>query len=110
MKQFFQRVWKEDEGVLSFEWILLTTLLTIGVIGGIVAIRDTIIDEFGDIAQAYQNLDQSYIILDPQTILVHDDLISGAANSSFLDSQAYEDCFRTPIAPQQAAMDDGLGS
>ena len=28
-------IWREDDGVLSFEWTLLLTLLTIGVVGGL---------------------------------------------------------------------------
>ena len=32
MKRCIQRMWTEDDGVLSFEWILLVTLLTIGIV------------------------------------------------------------------------------
>ena len=39
------RLWREDEGVLTFEWIMLLTLLVIGVIGGVAGIRDAIIHE-----------------------------------------------------------------
>ena len=35
MKRLMQRMWTEDDGVLSFEWTLLVTLLTIGVVGGL---------------------------------------------------------------------------
>ena len=35
----------EDEGVLTFEWIMLLTLLVIGVIGGVAGIRDAISQE-----------------------------------------------------------------
>ena len=95
MKSFMKRMWMEDEGVLSFEWILLVTLLTIGIVGGIAAARDAIIDEFGDVAQAMLNLDQSYIINHPLTIYVHDDLASGvAADSAFVDRIVFDDCER----------------
>ena len=39
------RVWTEDDGVLAFEWILLVTLLTIGIVGGIAGVRDAVIDD-----------------------------------------------------------------
>ena len=52
MKMVFARMWKEQDGVLSFEWVLLVTLLTFGVVSGIAASRDAIIDELGDVAQA----------------------------------------------------------
>ena len=32
MKKYMQRIWSEDDGVLSFEWVLLVTLLTIGIV------------------------------------------------------------------------------
>ena len=52
MKTALVSMWKEDDAVLSFEWVLLVTLLTIGIVGGIASARDAIIDELGDVAQA----------------------------------------------------------
>ena len=87
MKRCIQRMWTEDDGVLSFEWILLVTLLTIGIVGGIAAARDAIIAEFGDVAEAMHALDQSYVVNYPLEITVHDDTASGAAaNSKFVDN------------------------
>ncbi len=105
MKNLVQRMWKEEEGVLSFEWILLVTLLTVGIVGGVAAARDAIVDEFGDVAEAMLNLDQSYMINDPLTVYVHDTLQSGnAANSAFVDDFNYVDCDRAlplPVGSQQ---------
>ena len=99
MKQLLTKVWMEDEGVLSFEWILLVTLLTIGIVGGIAAARDAIIDEFGDVAQAMMNLDQSYVINHPLKIAIHDTLASGvAADSAFQDTIVFDDCNRVTSA------------
>ena len=55
-----KRMWSDDEGVLTFEWILLLTLLVIGVIGGIAGIRDALIHEGESVAMAVVSLDQSY--------------------------------------------------
>ena len=44
MNKFLTQVWKEEDGVLTFEWVLLVTLLTIGVVSGIAGARDAIID------------------------------------------------------------------
>jgi len=60
VKRFLVRVWGEDHGVLSFEWILLVTLLVIGIVGGLSAVRDAVIDELGDVAEATGVIDQSY--------------------------------------------------
>ena len=94
MKCFVNCIWIEDDGVLTFEWVLLVTLLTIGVIGGIAAARDAIIDELGDVAQAMLNLDQTYTVLHPLVVEVHDTADQGASNSSFNDLAIYEDCDR----------------
>ena len=59
---FCQRVWREDDGVLSFEWTLIATLLTLGLVSGLAAARDGFIDELGDVAEGLICLDQSYSI------------------------------------------------
>ena len=106
----FNRIWIEDDGVLTFEWVLLVTLLTVGIIGGISAARDAIIDELGDVSQAMLNLDQTYTVMSPLVIQVHDTLNQGASNSSFNDSAIYEDCDRFSNNSGQTSgdiIDDG---
>ncbi len=98
MKSVANRMWKEDEGVLSFEWVLLVTLLTIGIVSGIAGARDAVIDELGDVAQAMLALDQSYTVDFPLEVVVHAPSTSGASDSAFTDAMAYTDCDRT-VAP-----------
>jgi Flp pilus assembly pilin Flp len=95
MKKVLARVWKEEDGVLSFEWILLVTLLTFGIVSGVAGARDAIIDEFGDVAQAMLALDQSYTIDFPLQVIVHAATTSSASDSSFTDALIYTDCGRT---------------
>ena len=60
------------------------TLLTIGIIGGLAAARDAIIDELGDVAQAMLAVDQSYTIDFPLSVAVHElTLISSSSDSQF---------------------------
>ena len=99
MKNVLARVWKEEDGVLSFEWVLLVTLLTIGIVSGLAGARDAIIDELGDVAQAMLALDQSYTIDFPLNVDVHTIDSSSASDSSFLDALLYIDCART-TAPE----------
>ena len=95
MKHLINRMWTEDDGVLSFEWILLVTLLTIGLVSGITAARDAIIDEFGDVAQAMLALDQTYCIDFPLNVVVHtNSTLSSSSNSEFEDSAKFFDCDR----------------
>ena len=108
MKMVLARMWKEEDGVLSFEWILLITVLVIGIVGGVAAARDAIIDEFGDVAQAMLALDQSYTINNPLTVFVHElNTPSGnASDSAFTDAAIYADCARIPELAGQADQAD----
>ena len=109
MKATLKRMWREEEGVLTFEWVLLVTLLTIGVVSGVAGARDAIIDELGDVAQAMLALDQSYRIDFPLEVVVHAPTDSSASDSTFIDALFYEDCGRTslPQAPTQILNGDG---
>jgi Flp pilus assembly pilin Flp len=111
MKNVLARMWKEEDGVLSFEWVLLVTLLTIGIVGGLTAARDAIIDELGDVAQAMLAVDQSYTIAFPLLVIVHDPTqLSSASDSAFTDALLFSDCTRaTAPAGQAAQTDEGGG-
>jgi Flp pilus assembly pilin Flp len=106
MKKILARMWKEQDGVLSFEWVLLVTLLTIGIVGGVAAARDAIIDELGDVAQAMLALDQSYSIDFPLYVEVHAPTTSGASDSEFTDAALYSDCSRAAVPVGQADLTD----
>ena len=90
-----RRLIYDDEGVLTFEWILLLTLIVIGVIGGIAAIRDAIIHESQGVVGAMVSLDQGYEVTPPLGVSV-DSLTptgsgctSSASFSSFRDSATW---------------------
>jgi len=89
-----KQIWIEEDGVLSFEWVLLTTLLTLGIVGGVSAARDAIIDELGDAAQVMLAVDQSYHIAFPLAAAVHAANASGSSDSTFTDAAAFTDCGR----------------
>jgi Flp pilus assembly pilin Flp len=105
MNLLIQRMWKEEEGVLSFEWTLLTTLLVIGIVGGLSAARDAIIDELGDTAQVMQAVDQSYHIGFPLAVAVHVATTTSASDSDFTDALIYSDCDRSTLIGQDAVDD-----
>lgn len=55
------RLWHEDVGaIVSAEIVLIMTLLVIGMIVGLKSLRDSIVTELADIAQAFANFDQSF--------------------------------------------------
>jgi hypothetical protein len=99
-------LWLEDDGVLSFEWLTLTTLLVIGIVGGLAAARDAVIDELGDVAQAMLALDGSYTISYPLQLAVSSNggppvVVGKASDSGFIDVLVFRDCDRLlqEIAP-----------
>jgi len=103
MMQKLNQLWREDDGVLSFEWTLLVTLLTFGIVGGLAAARDAIIDELGDVAQAMLALDHSMTIDFPLSVIVHDASdVSSASDSAFTDAAAFTDCARDASNEGQA--------
>jgi Flp pilus assembly pilin Flp len=104
------RMWQEDDGVLSFEWVLLITLVCIGIVGGLAAARDAIIDELGDIAQALISFDQSYVIAAVDLNGDGDTLDPGEAQQTFIDTPAeFVDCGRGGPDGQAAADDAADG-
>lgn len=54
------RPYSRRRGVLSFEWIVLITIIAVGIVGGLTAVRDAIVDELGDVAGAAVAIDQSF--------------------------------------------------
>ena len=80
-----KRLYNEESGVLTFEWILLITVLVIGIVGALSAVRDAINTELGDVAEAMVALDQSYYICWPWEVATPDNVVDGASNSYFSD-------------------------
>lgn len=56
-----KRLWKDEAGfVVSTELVLLATVAVIGLLTGIVAVRDGVVSELSDVAGAVQEVNQSY--------------------------------------------------
>ncbi|OYP37697.1 Flp family type IVb pilin [Rhodopirellula sp. MGV] len=54
-------LWQDDRGfVISIELILIVTILVIGLIAGLTALRDAVVSELTDVARGVQQLHQSY--------------------------------------------------
>lgn len=51
---------RRNQGVLTFEWIVLATLLAVGIIAGVSLMRDSITSESGDVAEAITCANQEY--------------------------------------------------
>lgn len=56
MQSVRRRGRKKRLGVLTFEWILLISLLVIGIIGGLSAVRNALLCELTDLADCIEAL------------------------------------------------------
>ncbi len=111
MKSRLKNLWIEEDGVLSFEWTLLLTLLVIGIVSGVAAVRDGIIDELGDVAQMMLAVDQSYTISFPLNVDVHTVDGTSSSDSAFTDALIYTDCDRDiTLAGQNVGPIDDVDS
>lgn len=99
MKRVLHSMWREEDGVLSFEWTLLVTLVAIGAVGGLAAARDAVTDELGDVAQAMLALDGSYTVQYPLELALSSNggpavVVGRASDSGFFDVAVFRDCDR----------------
>ena len=106
MKSLAMQMWREDEGVLTFEWILLLTVLTIGIVSGLSTVRDAMISELTDVAQAMVALDQSYFIDFPIRSSVCQPDGTSASDSEYRDKYARSCDPRADIIRDQNAVTD----
>ena len=57
----FRKLWNDEAGaIVSAEIVLVATILVIGMVVGLKSVRDAVVTELADVAQAIANIDQSY--------------------------------------------------
>src|SRR5215471_15440393 len=61
MRQLMRKLWNDDCGALiATEWVFVATILVLGAITGLVAVRQAIISELTEFANAVMALNQSF--------------------------------------------------
>ena len=61
MRKVLSRLWADDGGALiATEWVFVATILILGIITGLIAVRQAVISELTEFANALMALDQSY--------------------------------------------------
>jgi len=84
----FRKLWNDEAGaVVSAEIMLVATILVIGMVVGLKSVRDAVLTELADVAQAIANIDQSY------SYSGVDGHAAGTSGSFFLD--AFDFCDTT---------------
>ena len=61
MRRLLVKLWRDDGGALiASEWVFVATILVIGSITGLVAVRDAVATELTEFANALTTLSQGY--------------------------------------------------
>jgi len=61
MRQLMRKLWTDDCGALiATEWVFVATILVLGAITGLVAVRQAVITELEEFANAVMSLNQAY--------------------------------------------------
>ena len=77
------QLWRDDLGfIISAELVLIATILVIGMIVGLVSLRDQVVQELGDVGAAFSQLVQSYSF---SGITGHTSSTAGSAFADFTD-------------------------
>jgi Flp pilus assembly pilin Flp len=103
MKPILKQMWSEDDGVLSFEWTIISVVIVFGIVGGLAAARDAIIDELGDLGEAVVSFNQSFSFSGIASL--------GIPASSYTDTPStVTDCGRHPVGSWGLApLNDSVG-
>jgi hypothetical protein len=81
MRHLMRRVWQDDTGALiATEWVFVATILVLGSITGLVAVRQAVISELVEFANAVMSLNQSY------SFSGQSNCESSTAGSQYIDS------------------------
>lgn len=63
MSKLLQKLWNDDCGALiAAEYLFVATILVIGIIVGLVSVRNAVNNELAELANAYLALSQAYTI------------------------------------------------
>jgi len=81
MSQMLKELWSDDEGALiAMEFLFIATILVIGLVVGLVGVRDAIVTELTELGNAILALSQGYTISG----------LTGCCNTSVDGSQAID--------------------
>jgi hypothetical protein len=95
----FQSLWKDESGaILTLEIVLIATVVLLGVLAGLAALRDGIITELADLGGSISRLDQSYVI---HGTTAHS---SATAGTVFNDLNDFGDVATDPVVANQRCL------
>ena len=106
-----KRLWNEEVGaIVSAEIVLVATILVIGVIVGLKSVRDSVVTELADVAQAIGNVNQSYSY---SGVSGHHAFSAGSAftdNADFCDTSSLSDAGNSKCVVICTSIQNPVGS
>jgi hypothetical protein len=86
MHQLFLRLWEDDRGALiATEWVFMATILVLGALVGLVAVRQALVSELTEFGNGVLALNQSFSFAGQSNCL-----------SSIAGSRAFDTCDSIP--------------
>lgn len=99
MQRLMSRLWADDGGaIIAMEWVFIATILVLGIITGLVAVRQAVLAELTDVANAILALNQCY------SFAGQSNCISSTCGSAFNDTPDSIPLFRTPAIASSATQ------
>jgi Flp pilus assembly pilin Flp len=62
MRNLFARLWADDKGIVTIEYLVLGTFLALALVVGVHALAVGITDELTELSQAIEGFNQSYSV------------------------------------------------
>jgi Flp pilus assembly pilin Flp len=101
MRKLFLKMWKDDAGIVAFEYLLVATIVGLGLVVGLSAVSVALNAELTELAQAILALDQTYSVASQSTC------VSSKNGSSAQDtngSVSYGFTLQATTGPTQATI------
>lgn len=91
--------WYDDSGaILTLEIVLIATVVLLGVLTGLAALRDGIVTELADLGGSISNLDQSFVL---HSAVSHS---AATAGSVFTDLNDFGDVATDPLVVNERCL------
>ncbi len=67
MRKMMSKMWKDDAGIVAFEYLLVATILGLALVVGLAAVSNALNAELVELANAILALDQGYTVASQST-------------------------------------------
>jgi len=67
MRKMFSKMWKDDAGIVAFEYLLVATIVGLALVVGLAAVSNALNAEMVELANAILALDQGYSVATQST-------------------------------------------